>query len=77
METSVGQEDGEFFANISAETQESYAFWRDTKTQLTASPPPKTLKMIVVCEGDDSWNDYHLLYHFDKTQPIEELTQQA
>ena len=49
MGTSVGQQDGEFFANISAETQDSYAFWRAAKNQFTASPPPpKFTTMMIV-----------------------------
>ena len=28
---------------------------------------------IVCCEGDDGWDDYYLLHHFDETQQIDTL----
>ena len=28
---------------------------------------------IVVCEGDDGWNDYLLLHHFDPDEPLDRL----
>ncbi len=29
--------------------------------------------LIVICEGDDGWNDYLLLYHYDSSMSVDEL----
>ncbi len=29
--------------------------------------------LIVICEGDDGWNDYLLLYHFDKSEQTDDI----
>jgi hypothetical protein len=28
---------------------------------------------IICCQGDDSWNDYLLLHHFDSTQMLDRI----
>lgn len=71
---SVSEEGGEPFATVNVETQDANAFWRKAKPKLTTTPRSKLLKgMIIVCEGEDGWNDYLLLHHFDKTQEIDAL----
>jgi len=71
---SIDNEDGGPFATINAETQNPALFWRKVRAKLTAAPQvglPK--RMIIVCEGEDGWNDYLLLHHFDKTQKTDAL----
>ncbi len=31
-------------------------------------------KYIVTCEGENGWEDYRLLYHYDPAQQLDEMT---
>ncbi|HEY1935166.1 MAG TPA: hypothetical protein VGG99_24440 [Acetobacteraceae bacterium] len=73
-EKSMGEEDGEVFATINAETENPRVFWRKTRPKLTAASLDQHLKgVIVVCEGENGWDDYLLLQHPDASQKIDRL----
>lgn len=62
-------ENGAGYTNIVVELDNPVAYWDHIRPQLKKSP----IKMIVVAEGDNGWDDYNLFYHFDKTQKLDEL----
>lgn len=72
--SSIDSEDGEAFATINAQAPDADAFWRKAKAKLiTASRTGASKGMIAVCEGDDGWNDYLLLHHFDGSQRVDDI----
>lgn len=64
----VEGEDKDPYSNLMFETQELQKLWRllqdvmyrDKKVGLALSQAS-----MAMCEGNDGWNDYLLLYHFD------------
>jgi hypothetical protein len=50
--------------NLNVESDDTVAFWRHVETALRADNAA-AWPLIIVCEGESSWDDYQLLWHFD------------
>jgi hypothetical protein len=71
---SEGEEDGAF-VNILFAAMDPLASWPALKEALLESAEfGEALKVscMCVCTGDDGWDDYLLLYHFDPTIPLDD-----
>ena len=67
------------YINVNFVTSNVSALWKaieSTLSLLSSTPPPASNGIIVVCEGDHGWDDYLLLYHFDKNEAIDKLPTQ-
>jgi len=74
IEVTSGEEDNEQFTNINFKAEDACSFWNAIKVQLATDNLSKTSRiMIAACEGKKSWNDYLLLYHYDKTLICDKL----
>ena len=65
--------EGDGFINFNAECADIEATWMLIKETLGAVPDLATAT-IVVCEGDNGWDDYLLLHHFDPREDVDTLT---
>ena len=66
-----GEDDGQY-VNFNIPSHDLKEDWIKIKNSLLK----KTYFMnstIIVCEGNDGWNDYLLLHHFDKSQILDIL----
>lgn len=75
MEVSDGDDDGPFI-NIALASDNLAQSWRQLGPALLESPEfGATLKAasLWMCTGEDGWNDYRLLYHYDPTIEVDEL----
>lgn len=68
--SSEGQEEGWFWITLTARTKEPCEYWRSIKEKLAAPSG----ELIAVCEGDEDWNHYLLLHHFDEGEELDELS---
>ncbi len=67
------------YINVNFVTSNVSALWKaieSTLGLLSNTPPPVSDGIIVVCEGDHGWDDYLLLYHFDKSEGIDKFPKQ-
>ncbi|WP_457417740.1 hypothetical protein [Roseateles sp. P5_E7] len=72
---SEGEEDG-VFVNILFAAVDPLASWPALKEALLESAEFRDalkLSCMCLCTGDDGWDDYLLLYHFDPTVPLDDL----
>jgi hypothetical protein len=65
-------EDGGLYINIGFEAADPTGLWAAIRDQLRADPALAEAA-IVVCQGERGWDDYLLLYHFDLTEPVDEM----
>ena len=62
------------FINVNIETSDVASLWKMVRSTLglgTADKSPFSEAAIVVCEGEDGWNDYRLLHHFDGAEQVD------
>ena len=68
-----GSDDG-CYINVDFQTPDAPRLWQAIQSTLCLTPEKKSpisSTIIVVCEGEDGWNDYLLLHHFDKSEAID------
>ncbi len=71
----TGNDDGQY-VNLTIETANRTTTWNRVRSQLIES---KLLgaelrdAMIVTMTGAAGWDDYLLLHHYDRTEPLDEL----
>ena len=64
------------YISIDFMTSDAPALWKAIESTLGLSshrPSSVSKGMIVVCEGDHGWDDYLLLYHFDKQEALDKF----
>ena len=66
-------EDNGLYININFDTNDIVSLW-DAIGELVSSDPLWASATIACCEGDNGWDDYLLLYHFDDTEQLDTLT---
>jgi hypothetical protein len=64
--------DGGSYVNVDFEVADLSALWESIRKDLRAVPA-LAAATIVVCEGDQGWDDYLLLHHFDPAEPLDSL----
>ncbi len=67
-----GDENGPYI-NVDYAPVDIEMLWRQVRKELRANPKLSECA-IVFCEGDDGWDDYLLLHHFDASEPLDEVT---
>jgi hypothetical protein len=66
-----GKEEGVPYTNMNFDIEDVKLLWDFVKPQLDIA---KLLPFsIVVCEGPNGWDDYHLLHSFDPAEKIDEI----
>jgi hypothetical protein len=68
----VALEEGLFIANIWVDAQPAKEFWQKFVSSNDRYRGPLE-RLIVIREGRYGWDDYQLLYHYDKSQETDEL----
>ena len=58
------------FVNITFKTVNLSDLWPRLE-QLIRSTPQLSTAAIVTCEGEQGWDDYLLLHHFDSEEPLD------
>ena len=66
-----GEDEGPYI-NINIDTEDVAALW-EAIGELVSSDPLWASATIACCEGDNGWDDYFLLYHFDETEELDTL----
>jgi hypothetical protein len=66
-----GDEDGAYI-NVNIYTEDVRSLWATLKAVITANQSLFS-STIVCCEGNNGWDDYLLLHHFDKTTALDTL----
>jgi hypothetical protein len=71
-----GNDDNTRFVNLYVYSENPREFWPRVRQNLESYGGDSTLlaMMIVVCQGDQGWDDYLLLHHYDKNQKTDVLT---
>ena len=69
QEESSGSDHGNYI-NISVVANHPGRFWQGCQKLLQSSPSIER-SLIVVCEGENGWEDYLLLQHFDKNESVD------
>lgn len=72
ISVTTGDDSGPY-TNITIETHQVAELWKFIRPLLVNDEALSSC-VIACCEGDDSWNDYLLLYHYDKAEPIDDLS---
>jgi hypothetical protein len=73
-EVESGQDGNDLFCNINVYAEDAYGFWSNVRSQIFTDNLSRALAiMIVVCEGNNGWDDYLLLYHHDNTEKCDNL----
>ena len=70
-EISEGEDDGKYI-NLHFKTNDVKNTWKEIKTILFSEYALSDMA-IVTCEGNEGWDDYLLLYHFDKSVELDEI----
>jgi hypothetical protein len=65
-------EDNGPYTNISIETHQIAELWA-MLSPVIINDEALSSCVIACCEGDSNWDDYLLLFHFDKSQTIDAL----
>jgi len=69
-------DDGERFINLHLFTEDLPTLWADIKSALELNHEIKNWigkVAVVACEGDEGWDDYLLLAHYDKSEKTVEI----
>lgn len=64
------------YLNFTFGTEDVKGLWETIKSKIYGDPVfagPMAKASIVVCQGDQGWDDYLQLFHFDQTVPLDEL----
>jgi hypothetical protein len=69
-------DDAGTYINVNFKTSDLVKLWDLIRSafRLDSSTAQSRPPVIIVCEGDDGWNDYRLLYHFDEGIRVESLS---
>ncbi|MCP5283777.1 MAG: hypothetical protein H6933_02645 [Burkholderiaceae bacterium] len=70
-----GEDEGKYL-NIVFDSHSPQDLWPEIKAALylsAAHGPTLRTKSMALRTGEDGWNDYVLLYHYDSTVPVERL----
>ncbi len=65
-------EDGGPYINVNIYTDDVCSIWPAVAVALKAEPSLASAT-IVCCEGENGWDDYLLLHHFDETETLNVL----
>jgi hypothetical protein len=66
-----GYDEGRYI-NVSFESADVVRLWMALKEELGNDSALANVSTIC-CQGDDGWNDYLLLHHFDATQMLDRI----
>ncbi len=66
-----GDDDGPY-TNVNIDAEDIPSLWSVIADALHAEPSLASAT-IVCCEGENGWDDYLLLHHFDETETIDTL----
>jgi hypothetical protein len=69
--TSEGFDDGRYI-NIYFEPDDTLVLWHAIRRQLDTDSRLAQATMVV-CQGENGWDDYLLLHHYDRTLILDEL----
>ncbi|MBX3416229.1 MAG: hypothetical protein KF851_01395 [Pirellulaceae bacterium] len=75
VEIQTGNDNGEY-VNVLIESNDPCTTWERMKWPLVESKLPGSEfspAMIVTVTGDNGWDDYLLLHHYDRDQDLDEL----
>lgn len=67
-----GEEAGPYI-NVDLRAADLQALWSAVREQIRTDEA-LAASVIVCCEGEQGWEDYLLLHHFDPTQPLDNLS---
>jgi hypothetical protein len=69
-------EEGGGHINVNFRASDLIGLWESIRSilRLEAGVGLSRAPVIIVCEGDDGWNDYRLLYHFDENIRVDSLS---
>lgn len=76
VQVTEGIDDGPYI-NATYSTSDLVSLWvavRERALENDALGPALRRSVIITCTGDNGWDDYRLLHHFDETEPLDELT---
>jgi hypothetical protein len=68
---SRGNDKGEY-VNLYFATDDLKSLWESVRHTLSAAPGLANAT-IVACEGENGWDDYLLLHHFDPSEALDGL----
>lgn len=71
VEITDGDDDGRY-VNLDFKVPDLSLLWASVRDEID-SVPGLAGACIVVCEGEQGWDDYLLLHHFDPEEPLDEL----
>ena len=60
------------YFNFTFGTEDLKGLWAAIRSAIYSNPAlaePMAKSSIVVCTGENSWDNYHLLFHFDPDEP--------
>lgn len=66
-----GEDEGPY-VNVNFKVADLTGLWASVQEELRAMTE-LSVAAIVVCEGDNGWDDYRLLHHFDPAEPLDQL----
>ncbi|MEM8944567.1 MAG: hypothetical protein AAGD11_05225 [Planctomycetota bacterium] len=72
VDVSSGVDNGAYI-NIIVSTNDVVALWSELRDVIANDRLLRSC-IIACCEGDNGWDDYLLLFHFDDTVPTDTLT---
>lgn len=67
-----GDDDGPYI-NINVQTCDVPTLWTSVSARISSNPSLAS-GMIVCCEGKNGWDDYLLLHHYDRSEPLDMLS---
>ena len=70
-EIQEGDDNGPYI-NFNIQTNDLKQTWQAVYSILSKLPYVSS-SAIVACGGDNGWDDYLLLYHYDKSESVDEL----
>lgn len=73
FQTKEGDDEGAYL-NFTFLAKDLAALWQRIERDLLDAPEfgaDLAAAAIVICEGEDGWNDYRLLHHFDPELPLD------
>jgi hypothetical protein len=64
-----GDDNGKYY-NVTVESGDVASLWPELK-EVVCGSHESDVRCIVTCQGEDEWDDYRLLYHFDESEIID------